>query len=754
MQYEEILARFQVKSRSGDKAQCLCPAHEDKEASLTVSKGSRGILLHCHAGCSLEAILEATGLKKSDLFYDNPDHYKGEKWQKFIETREGRKVENYYSYVSILTGSYAFTKVRLNPKKFLYGKIKDGRFQYGLSGFDRNKDPCIYGNLTAVRKAVEAGRTVFLCEGEKDTDTLTKQGYVAITVGSTSDIKAYGSGIVSLLRGADVIILSDNDDSGINAAHAMQAYLQVTAKSIKVVIPYPDKEHGDVTDFFEAGHTKEEFEKMCREEPLQNNRVQVKTDIMRKTKNEPLEILLRDLKAETYETTDKGFGQLFADVFRNKHRYNPSRKDWMLFDGKRWIDDVEGLSARADAKKLSDALIRYAVHIDTEGKYLKSVTALCNLRNRNNMLTDAKDVFPIQNEDLDRNDFFLNVINGTLDLTGDNPKFSEHQPDMLLSKICNAEYNPEAKCERWERFISEVMQGDVDKIKYLQKIAGISLTGDTSEETCFILYGSTTRNGKSTYIETLLYLLNDYAVTMKPETLAQKKNIDSRQASGDIARLAGCRLCNASEPPKRMIFDIALLKSLLGRDSITARHLHQREFSFIPKFKLTMNTNYLPQIADDTVFSSGRINVISFDRHLKPEERDKTLKQTLRGELSGILNWCLEGLRLYRLEGLQAPQAIRDATQAYREDSDKIGNFIRECLVKSEDNSKAKDVYESYSKWCSECGAGTESKQHFFAEMKSKGIFAAQGTVKGKTVRNVIVGYTLEEDFLENPFIR
>lgn len=61
---------------------------------------------------------------------------------------------------------------------------------------------------------------------------------------------------------------------------------------------------------------------------------------------------------------------------------------------------------------------------------------------------------------------------------------------------------------------------------------------------------------------------------------------------------------NASEPPKRMLFDTALLKSLLGleRDSITARHLHQREFEFIPKFKLVINTNYLPTITDDTVF--------------------------------------------------------------------------------------------------------------------------------------------------------
>ena len=238
---------------------------------------------------------------------------------------------------------------------------------------------------------------------------------------------------------------------------------------------------------------------------------------------------------------------------------------------------------------------------------------------------------------------------------------------------------------------------------------------------------------------------------MKPESLAVKQNLDSRQASGDIARLAGCRFCNASEPPKRMLFDTALLKSLLGRDSITARHLHQREFSFIPKFKLVINTNYLPTITDDTVFSSGRINVISFDRHFEPQEQDKDLKNRLRdkAELSGILNWCIEGLQLYRKEGLKPPAAVQKTTDTYRSDSDKLGNFINECLTRTDKNSKAKDVYEAYTKWCEDNGYGCENKGNFFAELKTKGLFMNSGMVDGKTVRNIVRGYTVETDFID-----
>ena len=96
------------------------------------------------------------------------------------------------------------------------------------------------------------------------------------------------------------------------------------------------------------------------------------------------------------------------------------------------------------------------------------------------------------NEQLDVNDYFLNVQNGTLDLSGKEPIFLNHNPDMLLSKICNAEYDPTVDCREWKKFLMEIMQGDKEKILYLQKIAGLSLAGNTEQKTCFILYGGTT----------------------------------------------------------------------------------------------------------------------------------------------------------------------------------------------------------------------------------------------------------------------
>ena len=100
------------------------------------------------------------------------------------------------------------------------------------------------------------------------------------------------------------------------------------------------------------------------------------------------------------------------------------------------------------------------------------------------------------------------------------------------------------------------------------------------------------------------------------------------------------------------------------------------------------------------------------------------------------------------------------ATDQYRDDSDKIGCFINECLIeKSDKNTKLKDIYAEYEKWCSDNGFGCENRNNFTAEMKNKGLYKASGTVNGKTYRNVVKGYVIatEESFMpinqsENPF--
>ena len=460
---------------------------------------------------------------------------------------------------------------------------------------------------------------------------------------------------------------------------------------------------------------------------------------------------LNELNAvERFPMNDRGSADLFATIFKNVSRYNPTKKDWMYYDKTRWTADTEGMRAKRNAKMLADVLVRYSVTAslpdDKRQSYIKYAAGMMNYRNRNVMITDAKDLNFFENTELDKDDFLINCRNCVLDLSEDQPKVLEHNADLLLSKICNASYNPAATCTLWEKTVNEIMQGDTAKIKYLQKMSGRFLTGDTSEEEFYIFFGATTRNGKSTITEILLYLLGDYATTISPESLAIKANKDSRTASPDIAKLAATRLVVASEPPRRMLFDSSLVKTLTGRDTVSARFLHENEFQFKPKFKLILNSNYLPVISDKTVFSSNRVKVVPFERHFTEKEQNKHLKEQLQQEIDGILNWCIQGLSLYRKEGLEPPTAVQIATHEYSEDSDKIGKFISECLEKSDENLAAKDVYEKYSQWCNDCGLGVDGRTSFYEELKTKNLLSKTGTVTGKTVKNVIKGYSFAEE--------
>lgn len=457
------------------------------------------------------------------------------------------------------------------------------------------------------------------------------------------------------------------------------------------------------------------------------------------------------MEAINRNINDKENGQLYAELFKDKHRYNATRRKWMYYDGTKWTDDIEGMEAKQSAKMLSDALLECAMAAGSDG-FLKEVLKLTDLRRRTNMLKDAESEHFIKDEQLDTNDYLVNTKNCVLDLSGSSVKVLEHDPDMLLSKSVNAEYNKYAVSGPWIDFVDDIMQGDKEKIDYLQKIAGLALTGSTSEEACYILYGKTTRNGKSTFCEALLTLLGDYGTTVKPETLAEKQNNDSRVASPDIAKLAGVRFVNTSEPRRGMLIDAGLLKEMTGRDAIVARQLHQSEFSFKPKFTLVMNTNHLPKITDRTVFNGGRINVVTFDRHFSKKEQDKTLKTRLccQEQLSGILSWCIEGYMKYKKEGMIPPNSVEDATNEYEEDSDKLGCFISACLTEAPGNCmKAKDGYELYKDWCDSAGFGCESKSGFFSMLKERNIFAKKGKVRGVSCDNVIKGYKEVEKSFE-----
>ncbi len=459
---------------------------------------------------------------------------------------------------------------------------------------------------------------------------------------------------------------------------------------------------------------------------------------------------IKEIGFSTDALNDKGFGRMFARAFKDVLRYNKSEKNWFYYNGKVWIKDLEEMNAKNLAKIFSDEITSYGEELNLAASTMTKIYSLTSLSKRNTIVNDAKCEYTVTEEDFDTDIYLLNLQNGTMDLR--TFELKPHNANDMLSKICNVRYDPNVICERWERFISEIMEDDRDKTDYLQRILGFCLSGATKHEQLYIFYGPTGRNGKSALLQTVSYLLggaNGYSGIIMPNTFSGKIKRNASSPSSDIAVLKGIRMAMINELPQNMLIDTEMLKNLTGRDKIKARKLYGTEFEFEFQLKLIMNTNYLPKITDNVMFGSGRTNVIEFNRHFSDEEQDKDLKDSLKEDknLSGILNWLLAGFKKAYEDGIKPPKCVMEATNRFMEDCDKIGCFISECLEKSGKNMTMKDLYDVYRKWTSDNGYACEGKYNFKRALESKNILQKTGTINGNTYSNVIVGYTLKSEY-------
>ena len=464
-------------------------------------------------------------------------------------------------------------------------------------------------------------------------------------------------------------------------------------------------------------------------------------------------VSLWDLQPETnprYSWSDLGSGRLFADYFKAMARYVPERKMWYVFSGKCWEADIGGVRIMMLAKYLADDIINYSTQIKDERRrsdYINYCRKWQKLSFRDNVIKEAIGEYPMTMEAFDTDLFAYNCKNGTLHL--DTMEFKPHDSEDFITKMADVKYDPKARCERWEQFISEIIPGDPATANFLQRALGYSLSGETQYECMFILWGKLTRNGKGTLCESIMRIMGDYGRSVSPESLAHKPNFMGSSANEDIARLAGIRFANISEPSKSLVLNAAMVKAMTGNDRLPARFLYENTFEFYPRFKMYINANHRPIVNDPTLFTSNRVYNIPFERHFEEDEQDKTLKSAFQkpGNQSGILNWLIEGYKNLKARGLEPSQAVRDAVSEYHHDSDKVGQFIDEVLV-PDPNGEARlpAVYNAYQSWCKRSGVRYEGVQNFNQALKTACRVEKKRPRSGGGATPLLLGFNLPSD--------
>lgn len=419
--------------------------------------------------------------------------------------------------------------------------------------------------------------------------------------------------------------------------------------------------------------------------------------------------------------TDLGNSERLVARHGRDLRYCFDFGKWLCWDGVRWAIDRDG-AALDKAKMTARAMLAEAATLGDreDSRKLAAWSFRSQARDRlAAMLYLAQPDVSVRPERLDTHPWLLNVANGTVDLRTGQLRPADRAD--LMTKAAPMAYDSTATCPEWLAFLDRIFNGNQELIRYVQKAAGYSLTGDDREQAFFVCYG-TGRNGKSTLLETLAAVLgDDYAQQAAPELLMQKTH--DRHPT-ELAALRGMRLVTAIETGEGKRLNEPLVKQLTGGDRISARFMHGDFFTFTPTHKLWLATNHKPTIRGTDLGMWRRIKLIPFTVQISDDEKDDGLKARLRAPEArpGILNWMLEGARLWQREGLKPPQAVSDATQSYREEMDVLAAWLADCcVINKRAEAKAADLYKSYCDWCDAQGERPESQRSFGLRLTERG---------------------------------
>jgi putative DNA primase/helicase len=329
---------------------------------------------------------------------------------------------------------------------------------------------------------------------------------------------------------------------------------------------------------------------------------------------------------------------------------------------------------------------------------------------------------------LDSSPWLLNVQNGTLDLTtGD---LRPYDPADLITRVAPVAYDSGAEAPTWRGFLHTVMGGDEQLIRYLQRLVGYALTGQTTEHILAFLHGYGA-NGKTTFLNTILALLGPYGKQADPMLLVARSR-DPHPTN--MADLVGSRFVVCSEVDDGRHMAEAAMKQLTGGDRIKARFMHRDFFEFEPTHKIWLAANNKPIVRNNDHGVWRRIRLIPFTVTIPAEEQDRDLPEKLRAELPGILAWAVEGCLEWRRGGLRDPESVRAATQGYRDDMDLIGQFIVErCEEIPGRRAQAQTLYAAYRTWCEENGLHPCSQQAFGRRLSERG-FESRRSTGGRVV--------------------
>jgi len=432
----------------------------------------------------------------------------------------------------------------------------------------------------------------------------------------------------------------------------------------------------------------------------------------------PLDDWELDTIIESIGNRDRGYahspignGQRFADRHAGNVRcvnQRNSGKTWMLWDGTKWHEDKYA--------KVNEYAKQIAIDLHEEHKHLpkntsetisKSLYAHSKLTQNNPLKTlsmaNSEPKLAISSDQFDTHDYLAPCLNGIVDLnTG---KFLPHDPSLYYTKLFNANYDPDAKSEDWERYIKFFTNNAPEVEAFLARVyGGIGLIGDNPDHKAIFLLGRG-GNGKSTLNEIVQHIMQDYTDVIRAEVLTAKGNRDFRH---DIADIKGARFLTVNEPSQDSKINGSFFKSITGGDTNKGRQNYEESEKFKPKGLMSLTSNWEPSMDDGDEGIERRLIVYRQNEKVADADKDVGLSNKLERDSDAIFLWLIKGRMDYLKhremfeqglisDPLATPKVIVDMTEDFLNRCNTFRAFlIDRCDLGADKKVQAETLYNTY----------------------------------------------------------
>lgn len=423
----------------------------------------------------------------------------------------------------------------------------------------------------------------------------------------------------------------------------------------------------------------------------------------------------------TFPATELGNAERMVAQFRGDIRYCAERCMWLLWNGRHWQWDAQGL-VRRKAKATVRALCREAFDTPDPDKR-KDLLAWAMKSEKSSVinamlkLAETEDGIPVLMSELDADPMLLCCENGTLELS--SGELREHRRDDLMTRSTGVRYDAAATHELWDRALATACDGDAEFAGYLQRVAGYAATGLATEKKFFFLCGARDA-GKSTLINALHAALGGYSKSVDFETWLERPQVGGTR--GDLVGLQGARFVSSVEVKKKARWDTALLKRVTGGDIVTAAAKYENEVSYLPSYTIMLAANDAPKARDDDDGLWSRMQRIPFTRSIPPEEQISGMREKLSEPTcaAAILAWVVEGCLAWQRQGVGSCPRVEQSTADYRKENDWLGAFLELYELDPESIIPAPAFRAQYEAYCAQEGQYKESTKELAAQLSAR----------------------------------